>query len=45
LERFLLEVQRLLQSELDRTLCSIHLINDYYTQLDGREWSEPPEAF
>jgi len=43
MERFMLEVQRLLQCELDRTMCSIHMINDYYASLDGREWSDAPE--
>jgi hypothetical protein len=43
MDYFVANIHRLLQSELDRYLGSIQLIQDYYNIIEGKEITEPPE--
>lgn len=45
LEYFLIEIQRFVQAELDRSFRAIQLLQDYYGALDQKDPADIPEHF
>lgn len=43
MDLFVVNIQKLLQSELDRYFGCVQIIQDYYNVLEGKDLTEPPE--